>query len=152
MEIKTILQHFKRVFFFLGEKRESASNVDEEAPMKQLATVDFKSKLNEYTQRNRLVAPMYETGPAPGGFITTLTFDGVEFKSFKVMTKKKPAEQSAAHVACYYYGLVDIRPGVSDSKDFRAIIRKKEDLSVDSGAVQGEGTKKSSEGKSVKED
>ena len=58
-----------------------------------------KSKLYELAQKNKLVAPKYDTVHVGNGFVTTITFNGRQFKSSKVCSKKKEAEQDAATVA-----------------------------------------------------
>ena len=58
-----------------------------------------KSKLNEMAQKNKLPLPTYNTVTVTNGFFSTVEFNGRQFKSAAICTKKKDAEQSAAKVA-----------------------------------------------------
>jgi len=58
-----------------------------------------KSALNEYAQKNQLTFPTYHTVPTNGGFFSTVTFNGKQFKAMSTCKKRKDAEQNAAQVA-----------------------------------------------------
>jgi dsRNA-specific ribonuclease len=75
----------------------------------------YKSKLNELAQKNQLPAPTYTTVSTPGGFFSTVTFNGREFKSSKCVRRKKESEQNASHMAMYLLKQVPTPP-----EDFNA--------------------------------
>ena len=60
-----------------------------------------KSRLNELAQKQKLPVPTYTSQPAPGGFISTVFFNGTSFKSLHPCPKRKDAEQNAAQVALH---------------------------------------------------
>jgi len=90
-----------------GQKRKEAPTPMDASgpPAKQVSVPEgvnvFKSKLNELAQKNKLPAPTYETVSTPGGFFSTVTFNGRQFKSSMCVPKKKDSEQNAAHMAMY---------------------------------------------------
>ncbi|XP_065676877.1 uncharacterized protein LOC100206939 isoform X2 [Hydra vulgaris] len=59
----------------------------------------FKSKLNELAQKRHLGTPTYQTIYSAGGYLSTVVFNGREFKGMSPCMKKKDAEQNAAYVA-----------------------------------------------------
>ncbi|XP_010490259.1 PREDICTED: double-stranded RNA-binding protein 1-like [Camelina sativa] len=63
----------------------------------------FKSRLQEYAQKYKLLTPIYETvkeGPSHKSFFqSTVILDGVRYNSLPGFLNRKAAEQSAAEVA-----------------------------------------------------
>jgi len=90
-----------------GQKRKNTDAVpmDGATPAKQVTVIEganqYKSKLNELAQKNKLPAPVYETVGTPNGFFSTVTFNGKPFKSSVCSKKKKDSEQNAAHMAMF---------------------------------------------------
>ena len=89
----------------LRKRKDSGSTVDPSAPPAKLhcpegaPMASSKSKLNEMAQKNKLPLPTYNTVTVTNGFFSTVEFNGRQFKSAAICTKKKDAEQSAAKVA-----------------------------------------------------
>merc|ERR1711962_1072021 len=91
------------------KRKEAPSNPSEPPAKQQQMEVDgapsgpsFKSKLNELAQKNKLPAPTYDTVNSSNGFFSTVVFNGTNFKSAAPSSKKKNAEQSAAHMALFF--------------------------------------------------
>ena len=61
--------------------------------------MNYKNKLQEYCQKNKLKLPLYYTFACDTGFVSTVTVNGKKFKGTQTSTKKG-AEKSAAEVAC----------------------------------------------------
>lgn len=63
----------------------------------------FKSRLQEYAQKAKFIAPVYETfreGPSHEPFFrSSVTVNGVKYDSLPNFHNRKTAEQSAAEVA-----------------------------------------------------
>merc|ERR1739838_733299 len=55
--------------------------------------------LNEYAQKRQLSFPVYETKEFNKSFISTITFNGKQYRSLASYTRQKDAEQNAAQVA-----------------------------------------------------
>lgn len=68
----------------------------------------YKSQLNELAQKNKLATPVYETVGSPQGFVSTVTFNGRQFKCISPCAKKKDAEKDAAHMAMHIIAGVPI--------------------------------------------
>lgn len=64
-------------------------------------TTTYKSKLQVISQQHHLAAPVYETIQHANGFFSTVTFNGKKFKSASFETRKKLAEQAAAHMCLF---------------------------------------------------
>lgn len=61
--------------------------------------VSFKNILQERAQKLAIPLPQYETTERSLGFVSTVTFDGLSFKSQGFSLSKKMAEQNAASIA-----------------------------------------------------
>jgi len=84
------------------QKRKTSGTENQQPAPKRKATgeaVLSKSRLNELAQKRKLPVPTYSSEPVPGGFISTVVFDGNQFKSLCPCPKRKDAEQNAAQVA-----------------------------------------------------
>lgn len=99
-----------QAFTCAGIKRKSLPSADEATPTKQLPTT-FKQRLNQMAQKGELTAPTFETVlVADVGFRTAVSFtDGKQF-SGAIQSKKKNAEQSAAHMTLFSFGIVPEAP------------------------------------------
>lgn len=90
----------------IGVKRKEPPTdmMDIQPPQKQVNVDEphmFKSRLNELAQKNRLPAPSWDTVSTAGGFFSTVTFNGRQFKSSQCVPKKKDSQQNASHMALY---------------------------------------------------
>jgi dsRNA-specific ribonuclease len=76
----------------------------------------YKNALQSYAQRKKLDLPKYETNKIEGkGFVSTISFEGNEFKSNAPKPSKKEAEQNAAEQALQFIGNEDLE--VSNEKN-----------------------------------
>ena len=115
-------------FLLVGTKRPNSSQDSwySKKP-KQMAVESnkcssFKSKLNELAQKRHLDTPIYQTVFSSSGYLSTVTFNGREFKSISSYLKKKDAEQNAALVA---YNILTNDLSSLSSSDFREDLTKK---------------------------
>jgi len=102
----------------IGSKRKEQEDPLGAPPTKMANITSFKSKLAELAQAARLPAPTYVTETAgnnivTGGFVSTVTFNGNEYRG-TAQSKKKMAEHTAAHMCLFQVNKVQEPPeGVS---------------------------------------
>ena len=90
------------VYLFSAQKRKAEGAENQQPSPKKKATGEpalSKSQLNELAQKRKLSLPTYSSEILPGGFSSTVTFNGNPFKSLCLCSKRKDAEQNAAQVA-----------------------------------------------------
>jgi len=83
----------------LKRKVLSGNAVSLEKKVKSESVANHKSTLHEYAQKHKKELPTYNTVASGGGFISTLKFDGQEYRGDVPGSKIKDAEQIAAKVA-----------------------------------------------------
>ena len=72
--------------------------------------ISMKSRLQEIAQKSKLNMPEYQVSGSGQTFMATVSFNGHVFSSNKTFSKKKLAEQDAAHTALYQLGYVSNPP------------------------------------------
>jgi len=98
-----------------SKKRKSESpNVPHFSPKIQFIEssniVSMKSRLQEIAQKSKLNMPEYQVSGSHQNFMATVAFNGHVFSSNRTFSKKKLAEQDAAHTALYKLGYVSNPP------------------------------------------
>ena len=83
------------------EVQRSSTPINSQTPVptKTNNPVSFKNILQERAQKLGIPLPQYETTERSLGFVSTVTFDGLCFKSQGFSLSKKMAEQNAASIA-----------------------------------------------------
>lgn len=81
---------------------DAASSVAKQLKKEDIISINSaKSLLNEFAQKKGIPCPVYNSVPVAGGFLSTCTFNGHQFKSNAICKKRKEAEHNAAQVTLH---------------------------------------------------